>query len=268
MSDNAYVANGYLEPGYFGSGANGGTTVFEDIQKLVAGNLVTLYELDCQVLNSGVERYHNHNDGIIVWQGQAYHPWAIEARDFERTGDGQQPNPTLTVGNIGQDADGNPIPGVVSALCLALEDLRGAVLTRRRTFAKYLDAVNFVGGNPSADPNEHLPDERWIVSQKQSETPESVTFVLASPLQVDGVQLPTRQILANLCGWLVLDAPLGGYRGACCGYTGASMFDRKGQPVTDPALDACSGLLSHCKLRFGAHGELPYGGFASADRVR
>jgi len=242
--------------------------ILSDVQKLVAGNLVTLYELDCTALGGSVERYHAHNDGAIVWQGNTYHPWAIEARDFERTGDGQQPNPTLTVGNIGQDASGQPITGVVSALCLALDDLRGAMLTRRRTFAKYLDAANFTDGNPSADSNEHLPDERWIISQKQTETPESVTFVLASPLQMDGARLPTRQIIANVCGWLVLEAPLGGYRGACCGYTGTNYFDRDGNPVSDPSQDACPGLISACKLRFGNHGELPYGGFASADRVR
>jgi len=242
--------------------------ILADVQKLVAGNLVTLYELDCQALGGGVERYHNHNDGVIVWQGTTYYPWAIEAKDFEHTGDGQQPNPTLTVGNIGQDADGNQITGVVSALCLALDDLRGATLIRRRTFAKYLDAANFQEGNPSADPNEHLPDERWIVSQKQSETPETVTFVLASPLQFDGAQVPARQIIAGTCGWLVLAQPEGGYRGACCGYTGASMFDRDGKPVADPALDRCGGRVSDCKLRFGSHGALPYGGFASADRIR
>jgi len=242
--------------------------ILEDVQKLVAGNLVTLYELDCQPLGGGIERYHNHNDGVIVWQGQAYHPWAIEARDFERTGDGQQPNPTLTVGNIGQDADGNPIPGVVSALCLALDDLRGAKLTRKRTFTRYLDAVNFAEGNPGADPSEHLPDERWIISQKQSETPEAVTFVLTSPLQFDGMQVPGRQIIANVCGWLVMARPEGGYRGACCGYTGAAMYDRDGNSVTDPSLDACGGRVPDCKLRHGKWQPLPYGGFVSADRLR
>jgi len=268
MNNFPYVADGWLNAGYFGSGSNGVATMCADVQKLVAGNLVTLYELDCRMLGGGTEHYHNHNDGVIVWQGQTYHPWAIEVRDFERTGDGQQPNPKLTVGNIGQDAHGNPIAGVVSALCLALDDLRGAVLTRRRTFAKYLDAANFPEGNPGADPTEHLPDERWTISQKQSETPEGVTFVLASPLQFDGVQVPTRQVIANVCGWLVMARPEGGYRGACCGYTGTAMFDRNGQPVSDPALDMCGGCVSDCKLRHGAYQPLPYGGFASADRIR
>lgn len=242
--------------------------ILEDVQKLVPGNLVTLYEIDCRAIGGDVERYHNHNDGEIVWQGNTYYPWAIEAQDFERTGEGQQPNPTVTVSNIGVDDEGEPITGVVTALCLALDDLRGATLIRRRTFAKYLDAVNFDGGNPTADPNEHLPDERWIISQKQTETPEAVTFVLSSPLQFDGVQLPARQIIAGLCGWLVMSGPEGGYRGAYCGYTGTAMFDKDGNPVTDPSLDKCGGRVSDCKKRFGEWQPLSFGGFPSADRIR
>lgn len=242
--------------------------ILEDVQKLVPGNLVTLYELDCRAIGGDVERYHNHNDGVITWQGKQYQPWAIEARDFERTGDSQQPLPTLRVGNIGEDSSGEPITGVVSALCLALGDLKGATLIRQRTFARYLDAVNFPQGNPTANPGEHLPDERWIISQRSGESPEFVEFVLSSPLTLDGAQLPSRQVIANVCGWLTKAAPEGGYRGAWCGYTGAAMFDKDGNPVTDPAQDRCGGLLSDCKRRFGEWAPLPFGGSPSADRVR
>lgn len=242
--------------------------IYEDVQKLAPGNLVTMYEIDCRAIGGDVERYHNHNDGVITWQGQQYLPWAIEARDFERTGDSQQPLPTISVGNIGEDQNGKPITGVVSALCLALNDLKGATLIRRRTFARYLDAVNFPSGNPTASSTEHLPDERWIISQKSGETPEVVEFVLSSPLMFDGVQLPSRQVIANVCGWLTKAGPEGGYRGAWCGYTGAAMFDKNGNPVTDPALDQCGGLDRDCKARHGQWQPLPFGGFPSADRVR
>ncbi|MFW8567077.1 phage minor tail protein L [Orrella sp. 11846] len=240
--------------------------ILEDVQKLVPGNLVTLYEIDCRAIGGDVERYHNHNDGEIVWQGHSYHPWAIEAKNFARTGEGQQPRPELTVGNIGVDDEGEPITGVVTALCLALDDLIGAKVTRKRTFAKYLDAANFPDGNPSADPNEHLPDEQWLVSRRKLETPQAVTFELTSPLQFDGARLPSRPVIAGVCGWLLIEAPFGGYRGAYCGYTGAQMFDEDGNPVTDPSLDRCGGRVSDCKKRFGEHNQLSYGSFPSADR--
>lgn len=242
--------------------------ILADVQKLTPGNLITLYEVDCRAIGGDVERYHNHTDSAITWQGHQYLPWAIEAEDFERTGEPQQPQPTLRVGNIGTDQNGEPITGVVSALCLALGDLKGATLVRKRTFAKYLDAVNFDGGNPTASPTEHLPDERWLISQKSEENPQFVTFVLSSPLQFDGAQLPSRQIIANVCGWLIKAAPEGGYRGAWCGYTGPAMFTKEGKPTPDPSLDRCGGCLSDCVLRHGKNKPLPYGGFPSADRVR
>lgn len=95
----------------------GVAVILEDAQKLTPGNLVTLYEIDCTGIGGAIERYHNHNDGKIVWQGNFYEPWAIEGKNFERTGDSQQRNPTLQVGNIGADEQGEPIAGVVSASC-------------------------------------------------------------------------------------------------------------------------------------------------------
>lgn len=241
--------------------------ITEDVQSLTPGNLVELFELDARAIGGDIERYHNYMDGPIVWQGNTYQPWAIETQGFERTGDGQQPTPSLTVGNIGIDADGNEITGVVSALCLALDDLVGARLTRKRTFAKYLDAVNFPEGNPSADPNEHFPDELWIIAQKAAETASAVSFTLSSPLQFDGMRIPSRQIIANICGWATKAAPEGGYRGAWCGYTGSAMFDKDGNPVADPALDECGYRVSDCKLRFGENQPLSYGGFPTSNRV-
>ena len=130
-----------------------------DIQALTPGSMVQLFELDATGIGGAVQRFHGYAQaGIIWWQGKEYAPWAIEAEGFARSGTGPQPAPTLRVGNIGQDAQGSPLPGVISALCLALGDLVGARIIRRRTLGKYLDARNFSGGNPSADPGDH-PDD-------------------------------------------------------------------------------------------------------------
>lgn len=238
--------------------------IYSDIQKLEPGSLVELYELDATGLGGDVLRFHGYTQvGPIWWQGNQYDPWAIQAEGFEQTGQGQQPTPTLTVGNIGQDADGNPIAGVISALCIALNDLVGARLRVYRTLGQYLDAANFPDGNPSADPNEQLLPEIWIVQQKTAETSETVEFELSSALDFDDRQLPDRPIIANVCSWL----RKGGYRGPYCGYTGSAMFDINGNPVTDPALDRCSGLLSDCKKRFGEYEIVNFGGFPSSDLI-
>lgn len=242
--------------------------ILADVQKLEVGNIITVYELDSSAIGGDVDRFHAHNDGPITWQGETYYPWPIKATGFARTGDGQQPQPTLTVSNFGVDELGNEANGLITAMCLALDDLRGAKFTRKRTMAKYLDSANFDVPNPSADPTEHFPDEVWLVEQKSKEDATQVTFKLTSPLTFNDQQIPSRQIIPNLCGWLMKDPPNGGYRGAWCGYTGSNMFDEDGNPVVDPAMDKCGGRLSDCKKRFGENNELRYGGFPNADRLR
>lgn len=243
-----------------------------DIQKLDPGSIVELFELDATSIEGPVQRFHGYPEsGTIYWQGEEYEPWAIEATGFARTSEGKQPLPTLTVGNIGLDESGDPVPGVISALCLAYGDLVGARVVRHRTLVKYLDAENFEGGNENADPDEELPLEVWIVEQKTREDAEYVEFTLSSPIDFSDRMLPGRQIIANVCPWLWK----GGYRGAYCGYTGDAWFDADGNPVSDETLDRCGGRLSDCKKRFAAQqgvsedaAVVNYGGFPSADRLR
>lgn len=245
--------------------------VSADVQRLDPGPLVKLFELDAERIGGSILRFHGHTQsGVITWQGQEYGPWAIEARDFERTGDAQQPAPTLAVGNIGQDERGEPVAGVISAMCLALDDMVGAVLTVRETFGQYLDAVNFPDGNSTANPAEELPTEVWLIEQKISETPETVEFELSNLLTFDGRKLPGRPICAGICPWLWI----GGYRGPYCGYTHNAYFDAMDNPVLDPVRDKCGGRVLSCQKRFGAQqrvtpiaAEIPYGGFPATDRL-
>lgn len=118
----------------------------------------------------------------------------------------------------------------------------------------------FGPGNPTADPEQEFPPDTWFIEQKTSETNEVVEFELASALDFQDTQLPRRQIIANLCPF--------GYRGSYCGYAGTAMFDTNDNPVTDPALDACSKTLGGCKKRFGATSVLNFGGFPAAALIQ
>ncbi len=239
--------------------------IYADVQKLDVPELVELFELDLSAIGGDIQRFHGYTQfGTILWQGKKYEPWAIQAEGFEQVGEGEQPSPKISVGNIGTDQFGNSISGVISSLCIHLNDLVGARVIVHRTLGTYLDAENFEGGNPSADPTEELPPEIWIVQQKTAETAEVVEFTLSSALDFDGQQLPDRTIIAGVCSWL----RKGGYRGPYCGYMGGRMFDLQGRPVTDPALDRCSGLMSDCKKRFGEYEIINFGGFPAADLIR
>lgn len=222
-----------------------------DIQTLTPGNLLVFFELDATLIGGGQLFFHgNAGSGPLIWKGQSYSPWAIKAEGFARTSD-QQPTPKLAVGNV---------DGSISLLCIAFEDMVGTKIVRRRTFAKYLDAVNFPGGNTSADPNEEFPAETWYIERKSVETREFVEFELASALDFNGVKLPRRQIVQNHCPFV--------YRGAGCGYTGPAVADALDTPTSNPALDVCGKRLQSCKLRQWPNNILNFGGFPAAGLVR
>lgn len=226
-----------------------------DAQQLEPGGRVTVYELDASSFGADQLFFHQHlQSGVIWWQGQEYGAWPIEATGFERTSD-QPPNPRLRVSNI---------DGRIGALCLLFDDMVGAKLIRRQTLVKYLDSANFPGGNPAADPDEHFPDEIWYIERKVSEDFETIEFELTTAIDLNGEQLPGRQIIAGMCGWIIR----GGYRGPYCGYSGPAVADADDNPTDDPALDQCGGRVGSCKLRFGETEPLPYGGFPAAGLLR
>lgn len=229
--------------------------IYADVQALEPGALVDLYTLDGTGIGGSILNFHGYGRiGTITWQGVQYEPWPLQAEGFEKTGD-QQPVPKLSVGNI---------DGSISALCINFQDMVGAKLTIHRTLGKYLDAVNFPDGNPTADPTQEIPPEIWYIERKASEDNEVVQFEFSSPLNFQGVQLPRRQIIANVCPWIAI----GGYRGPFCGYTGPPVADVNDVATTDPTKDNCSGTVTGCKFRFGNTPSLPFGGFPAAGLTR
>lgn len=221
--------------------------ILGDIQTLCPGRMIELFEVDASGIGGDVMRFHGHRQTApIIWQGLSYTAWPVQGTGFERTGDASQPSPSLQVGDIN---------GTISALCIVLDDLAGATVTRHRTLVRYLDAENFAAGNADADPTAEMPLEIWQIEQKGAEDPgTSITFKLSTPLDFGGQQIPGRQIV-GACQWK--------YRGPDCGYDGIVYFNLKDEPVDDPALDRCGLRLSSCSARFGENNPLPWGGFLS-----
>ena len=132
------------------------------------------------------------DNGEIVWAGNSYQRFPIKAEGFAFR-KGQLPRPTLTVSNA---------LGTITAILLSVNtttagnDLTGATVTRIRTLAKFLDAVNFPGDiNPYGTPDStaEFPQEIYKIDRKSAENRDTVQFELASVLDLAGIRAPNRQ---------------------------------------------------------------------------
>lgn len=154
----------------------------------------------------------------VTWQGIEYIPVPIEGEGFEVNGNGQLSRPKLRIANKDY---------LISNLLQNNFDFKNAKIVRKRTFLKYLDDVNFEGGNPfgSQDFTAEISDETFLIDQKVSENKVYVEFELTSPLDLENFDVTNRQILGKYCYWT--------YRGHGCNYAGPPVERENGYNFTD-----------------------------------
>ena len=173
------------------------SAVFSDLQSITPSAVIELFTLQLSTALHGantIYRFHagsNLNaNGRIVWAGNEYLRYPIQASGFgvQR---GQLPRPKIIISNA---------KGLISSILLTVNetttgnDLTGATVTRIRTLAKFLDAVNFADGtNATADPTAEFPQEVYAIDRKSAENRETVEFELAAPTDLAGVRIPKRQ---------------------------------------------------------------------------
>jgi lambda family phage minor tail protein L len=153
----------------------------------------------------------------VTWQGIEYIPVPIEGEGFEVNGNGQLSRPKLRIANKDY---------LISNLLQNNFDFKNAKIVRKRTFLKYLDDVNFEGGNPfgSQDFTAEISNETFLIGQKTAENKVYVEFELTSPLDLENFEVTNRQILAKYCYWT--------YRGHGCNYSGPPLEREKGYNFT------------------------------------
>lgn len=225
-----------------------------ELSKLEQTAMIELFEVDLTQLTGRdgergeLFRFYagtNERHQPIVWQGNIYQPFGVSATGFELSGQGPSNRPTLTVLNFN---------GFVTGLATDFEQCLGAVVRRRKVFAKFLDAVNFEGGNPHADPQQEQVSY-FIIEQLTALKQDTATFTLALPTETDNAVINARTILVS-CSWV--------YRSSECGYTGGAVADEKDQPTNDPKKDKCSGCLRGCQLRNNVRN---FGGFIGVNKL-
>lgn len=225
-------------------------SIQEQIQKLDPSAIIELFQMQLTLAVNGIDitfYYHagtNELIGDVVFNGITYSAYPIQVEGFDISSQGALPRPKMRVANANS---------AISALMLQYNVLNAKV-TRIRTCVKFLDAVNFSGGNPSADPTAKFTDEIWYVDRVSSENRDVVEFELTSKLDLINLVLPRRQVVEH-CPWR--------YRGAECGYTGTNYFDVNNNSVASASQDVCGKRYSSCAARFPS-GNLPFGGFPGA----
>lgn len=187
----------------------------EEAHRLNPTALIELFELDATPAgDNSILYFHNGSSGLrqpIRFKGVVYEPMPIQIRGVEISGGDKPPRPTLTISNIG---------GFMSALVLSTDDLTGAVLTRRTTYARFLD------GMPDAAEAEFDPDI-FIVERKTIENRERVEFELGTGLDLDGVMFPIRRVASNYC--------TAEYRGVGCPFVVNFVFSNEKDVLYDGA---------------------------------
>ena len=173
--------------------------IITDLQKINPSAIIELFTLSTDAtLHGSAQTYRFHNgtslnaNGDIIWAGNQYLKMPIQAEGFAFQ-KGQLPRPTLTISNA---------LGTITAILLNVNavttgnDLTGATVTRIRTLARYIDAVNFSGGtNPlgTPDPTAEFPQEIYKIDRKSAENREVVSFELAAVFDLAGIRAPKRQ---------------------------------------------------------------------------
>ena len=175
------------------------SAIVSDLQNINPSSIIELFTLTLDSTLHGastVYRFHAgstlNNNGEIVWAGNTYQRFPIKAEGFAFQ-KGQLPRPTLTVSNA---------LGTITAILLNVNsttsgnDLTGATVTRIRTLARFIDAVNFPENvNPygAPDATAEFPQEIYKIDRKSAENREFVQFELAAVFDLAGIRAPKRQ---------------------------------------------------------------------------
>ena len=186
-----------------------------ELSNLTPSSLITLFEIDLNKLvkskgaslgsdalamgvnadvNDGILKFHNNIkvfNSFVVWQGKKYYPVPINAEGFESSTKGTLPQPSLSIAS--QSETGTDQLALLKNEIRKFGDIIGSKVTRRRTFAKYLDKINFLGASGRStrssnslpqgyepDPYAELPKDVYYRENKQKTKIFSLTNFLLS----------------------------------------------------------------------------------------
>lgn len=230
----------------------------QEAQSLSPSGHIALFQLDATSYG-GPMIYFTQGAKVgerVKFNGQIYEPIDVEFAGLETSGQGALPTPTIRLSNTN---------GVPQSMVNTYGDLTGCTLYRIRTHVRFLD------DQPDSDPSATYPVDIFRLERKSVENSMYIEWELSAAIDQEGKKLPGRTIIKETCLWRYryFNQASGrfDYSKAQCPYADNRYFDINDQPVSDPAKDVPSRRLNCCKVRFGSHAPLPFGGFPGVQRV-
>ena len=118
-----------------------------------------------------------------------YNPMPMMIDGLELQAEGASSRPAFTVANIGTLFQAQ-LSGFKN------DDLIGQRLIRRQTLRKYL-----VGGLEDASPPIEFPSQEYVIDRIGEENSISITYEVATPFDLENIQLPRRIVVGKYCSW-------------------------------------------------------------------
>ena len=145
-----------------------------------------------------------------------YNPMPMMIDGLSLQADGASSRPAFTVANIGtlfQTELGD----------FKNDDLIGQRLVRRQTLRKYL-----VGGLEDASPPIEFPSQEYVIDRIGEENSISITYEVATPFDLENIQLPRRIVVGKYCSWKYQGHASGKGGGCTWNTDGAVNYDGDG----------------------------------------
>lgn len=175
------------------------------------------------------------NTSKISFNGKTYSALPIQITGIETTSSGAQSRPTLTIANIpvlAGNVQDNTVSGTTDTVepgdIATLDEIRRDAHESYSTYEYDFDfdrnddligtkVVYHKTLKSKLTSGDEFPSQTFYIDRIASENNLFVTFELASPMDVEGAQIPARMVIGRYCPWQ--------YQGVSRGFGGGCTWD-------------------------------------------
>ncbi len=227
-------------------------SISTNLQESSFGIVITLFELDTTIYGGGIIRVANTSTPdrqAIVFNGNTYYPFPIEATGFEISSD-KAPRPKLSI---------SAIEPIMMASINEYRGLQNCPVLRMRVRREELDDLN------PAITTEFINYDVFYINKMTAQNKQYIQFELITKVELASKQPFPRRTMVSYCNhqYRRFDETTTTFiypDKNACPYTGANYFDEFNQSCAMKD-DSCSKTLGGCSARYAT--DLPFQGFPS-----